>query len=405
MTILGYPLDRWLAEPSFWEDHIHPEDRERAVLYSLSETEAGRDYTLEYRMLAANGGAVWLRDIVTVGKHGSAHVTRRGVMFDVTAHKKASGERNLLAHAMRTVSEAVSISDMEDRIVFVNDSFLEMYGYTRGEMLSGSIGLVRSAKTPPELAAAIEDGTRRGGWQGEVWNRRRDGGEFPISLSTFLVRDELGRPVAQVGVATDITQRMRAEGELRRAKEAAEAASRAKSDFLANMSHEIRTPMNGILGMNQLLLATSLDPRQRRYAEVVRDSADTLLRILDDILDLSKIEAGKLELERVDFDLHGVMESLMDLMAARAQEKGLELIYVVEPKVPTCLRGDPVRLRQVLTSIWCATPSSSPRPEKSRCACAWNRRALRPRCDSRFGTRELACPRRSAPRYSNRSAR
>jgi signal transduction histidine kinase/CheY-like chemotaxis protein/HPt (histidine-containing phosphotransfer) domain-containing protein len=134
-------------------------------------------------------------------------------------------------------------------------------------------------------------------------------------------------------------------------KEAAEQASRSKSEFLANMSHEIRTPMNGILGMNELLLRTPLDRHQERYAAVVRDSASSLLAVLDDILDFSKIEAGKLVLENVDFDLRSLFEGVADLSAAKAQEKGLEFVCFMDPAVPTTLHGDPGRLRQVITNL------------------------------------------------------
>ncbi len=352
-TILGYPVERWLADSSFWKKHIHPADVESTVSYATSEAAAGGDYTLEYRMLAADGRAVWLRDIVSVKKEKEDEgiPALRGVMVDITAHKKASEERDMLADALRTVREAVTITDCDDRIVFVNDAFLKLYGYRRDEILSGTIDVVRSARNPAQLDAAIADGNRRGGWQGELWNRRKDGSEFPISLSTSLVRDQGGRTIAQVGVASDITQRKRAENEWKRAKEAAEAASRAKSEFLANLSHEIRTPMNGILGMNQLLIETPLDEHQRRYAEVTRDSARSLLSVLNDILDFSKIEAGKLELETVDFDLYAVTGGVSDLWAAKAQEKGIELLCLVEAGVPTRLRGDPGRLRQVLTNL------------------------------------------------------
>jgi len=180
---------------------------------------------------------------------------------------------------------------------------------------------------------------------------RKDASLLSVRLSVSILKDADGHSIGYLGVATDISEQVEQGQRLNRARRAAEAASRAKSEFLAAMSHEIRTPMNGILGMAGLLLSSELTPRQRKRLETLRNSGEGLMAVLNDILDFSRIEASKLELEVADFDLRKLVEEVADLMGVRAQEKSVEMLCSIDPEVPTRLQGDPNRLRQILSNL------------------------------------------------------
>jgi Amt family ammonium transporter len=235
-----------------------------------------------------------------------------------------------------------------------NPALARIYGYeSPAELLNDLTDITRQLYVDPGRRAEFveqmrSDGTLTG-FESEV--RRRDGGVIWISECCREVRDGRGRLLYYEGSVEDITRRKSVEAQLRVAIEEAQAANRAKSEFLANMSHELRTPMNGIMGMNALLLDTKLNDQQLLFAETVRDSAEMLLAILNDILDVSKLEAGRIELESVEFDLVDIVEGVTQLMAPKALAKGVDLGAYVDPGLGRDFLGDPTRLRQILLNL------------------------------------------------------
>ncbi len=258
----------------------------------------------------------------------------------------------MLALALRSVSECVVVTDMQDTILFVNDAFLTTYNYSEGELLGKDIDMVRSPNTPAAVRSVIRPATlSAGGWKGEVLNRRKGGEDFPVSLSTSVVRNEQHDPIALIGVAVDITERKRTELQLIEAREAAEAAANAKAEFLAIMSHEIRTPMNGVIGMTELLLNTDLTPRQLEFVSAIQSCGESLLTIINDILDFSKIDSGRIDFESRPFEIRTALDEVLTLMAPKARGKRLELMGTVGGNVPPIIIGDVIRLKQILLNL------------------------------------------------------
>src|SRR5260370_8579779 len=178
-----------------------------------------------------------------------------------------------------------------------------------------------------------------------------DGTVRVLRASGRVICDEHGQIVKIRGTDQDITEQKRTEDDLAEARDAAEESERLKSECFANMSHEIRPPMNGVIGMTGLLLDTELSADQREFAETIRSSADSLMTIINDILDFSKIDAGKLQFEILDFDLRSAVEDSVELLANRALEKNIELASLIPCTLSPTLRGDPGKLRQVLTNL------------------------------------------------------
>ncbi len=348
---LGYPAEELLARPAV--DFVHPEDRARTRerLAKLIRGETPGDFENRYR--CRDGSYRWLAwRSIGDPEQGLIYAIAR----DITDKRRA---REALRRSQANLAEAQQLAHLGSW-----DYSWEADDPTVGE-LSWSRELYRIFGLDPDrLPPALEDfwtfahpadrglvesafdQALRQGTALDLEYRivRLDGGERVIHAQAGAAAGNPGEGWRTTGSALDVTERIRA-------KKALERASRARSEFLANMSHEIRTPMNAIIGMTRFLRKADLPPREQTYAENIKTSADGLLQIIDDILDFSKIEAGKLRVETTDFPLRRTLDGVMVLLAPRARRRGIELRSAVAETVPDGLRGDPMRLRQVLLNL------------------------------------------------------
>ena len=355
--VLGFTPEELKADASLTTLQIFKEDRNRVINGVLDAARRRVVWRGEYRVLLQEGALRWIRAEIDpepdLAPDGATVFT--GLWQDITAIKQADSRlREVTENIPVAVFQYYAESDGRLKITFMSDSIEAICGVRADAILETTSLLLDRVYPEDQDVFSTGLGVANAHAQAQAVDFRMV--HMQTGAIVWVHGEAHPRQLAHGGWVwngyfTDITESKQAEAELQKAKEAAEAASHAKSDFLANMSHEIRTPMNGVLGMTELLLDTSLDAEQREYLSIVKSSADALLRVINDILDFSKIEAGKLLVEHIPFHLGQVVADTLKSVALRASEKGLELVSDVSPDVAVGVLGDPGRLRQILLNI------------------------------------------------------
>jgi len=360
------PDGRFLFVNRAWKETLGYTDEDLSELTMLSVVDDScKEHCQEMFSRLMAGDSVPRIEAVFVGKHGrrvfvegsvscqvveGRPVATRGIFHDVTDRKKSEEQFQRL---LESAPDAMVIVNRAGTITVVNSQTEKLFGYPRAELLGRGIECLVPARFAGHAAdrAAFIAGphVRRMGSKRELFGLRSDGSEIPVEISLSPLETEDGPLV--ISAIRDVTDRKRVEAELRQAKTEAEAASRAKSEFLATMSHEIRTPMNGVIGAVGLLLDGELTRRQRELATIARSSAHSLLTLINDILDISKIEAGRMPIEQAPFDLLTTLEDVGEMFAERAEEKKIELILRYAPDARRRFVGDEGRIRQVLVNL------------------------------------------------------
>jgi len=333
-----------------WMSITHPDDIQEDVdnmaLLNAGEIEG---FTMSKRYIHPDGIVVWINMTIAPLKgkiqDSPCHLC---MIEDITENKRMNERVEKYQLLAKKANDIMIFLDDEGNILEVNDAAVRMYGYTFAELLTMTIFDLRRQEKTTYIMEQMKL-ARKEGIVFETIHYKKDGTSIDVEVSSQ--GNILGNKSVLLSIVRDITERKRTQQEIILAMEKAEAANAAKSQFLANMSHEIRTPMNGIIGMIDITLMTDLKEEQREYLTVVKTSTMSLLRILNDILDYSKIEAGKIDLEKVPFDLRNTMNEVMDLFETSARQKGLGLTLNLDKSIPKNINGDSVRLRQVISNL------------------------------------------------------
>jgi PAS domain S-box-containing protein len=342
-----------LIGKSMYDFYPHTEERQ-ALLSALQERGSVTDFEVTLRNRDGSLIPCSISSKIRFDAQGRPEKIL-GSMRDITKRRQAEEKLIKSEGKFRAIfdnaSDGMFLVDLNARKFFMcNDACAKMLGYTQEEFSTLDIADIHPMEDLPFINEQIGKFSRgEEGIRSDLRFKRKDGSIFAADLSPALITIDEKKYL--LTIFKDITDRKRVESELKEAKEVADAAVKAKSEFLAVMSHEIRTPMNGVIGMTDLLALTELTPEQSDYVETIRISGETLLSVINDVLDFSKIESSKIELEEEPFELNICIEEVFDLPVPRAQQKNLDLLYRIDPNIPQFIVGDRLRLRQILYNL------------------------------------------------------
>jgi PAS domain S-box-containing protein len=359
VEMFGYPIDRWLNESAFFFEMTHPDDRQRVWRAHVAADRDDLPFDEEFRVITADGRTKWVRTVDSVIEADEGERRRLGFMLDITKAKldeqKIVDSGTRMTSLLENMRYGVLVENSVRSVVLANEALCGMFRseIDHQELIDLPVSAAISRLIPPAddpaafLRRTEEFVSRRWPAVGQVLNLS-DGRVLEFDFQVIV---DDGAPVGAIWLFEDVTERVRDRDTLARARDLALAASDAKGQFLATMSHEIRTPMHGIIAQIDLLRGTPLDRDQREGIDVISQSSEALVSIINDILDYEKVEAGRIELNIGPTDVREVVNGVRTLLSAQAAVKGLSINATLDPLMPQLVLGDGSRLRQILLNL------------------------------------------------------